>query len=169
VPRCRKQQQEAERALLLAGATSISGRSDVDRDAAMLRRVRQGRTGVEEMLEQAGAVLAGMGATRETLKARPVLLMRACTLRCGALHHAAAASGRPPLIASVHLAVPVAQAPITAPELLGVCRGAHRRAENAAQAVGHGQLDGLVGPHSEDGGPAEQGRRAAHLRRHGAR
>ena len=37
----------------------------------MLSHVRQGRRGVEEMLDQAANVLAGMGATRETLKVRP--------------------------------------------------------------------------------------------------
>ena len=36
----------------------------------MLSHVRQGRRGVEEMLDQAASVLAGMGATRETLKVR---------------------------------------------------------------------------------------------------
>ena len=76
---CRRQQQDAERASLLAGAASTSGRSSDERDAATLGRVRQGRRGVEEMLDQAGAVLAGMGATRETLKVRACW---SCTLGC---------------------------------------------------------------------------------------
>jgi hypothetical protein len=65
----RREQQDAERATLLAGATGGS-HSDMDRDANMLHNVRQGRRGVEEMLDQAAHVLAGMGATREVLKVR---------------------------------------------------------------------------------------------------
>ena len=44
----------------------------------MLSHVRQGRRGVEEMLDQAANVLAGMGATRETLKVPPHNLLLPC-------------------------------------------------------------------------------------------
>jgi hypothetical protein len=62
---CRQEQQAAERRALLAGSTA---REDVDGSAVALNQVRQGRRGVEEMLEQATHVLTGIGATREALK-----------------------------------------------------------------------------------------------------
>jgi hypothetical protein len=62
---CRHEQQAAERRALLAGAT---GRENVDRSAVALGQIRQGRRGVEEMLDQATHVLTGIGATREALK-----------------------------------------------------------------------------------------------------
>lgn len=65
---CRQERQDSDRQALLAGAST--SRENVDRSAAALSHVRQGRRGVEEMLDQATHVLAGIGATRETLKAR---------------------------------------------------------------------------------------------------
>ena len=50
----------------MAGAGT--SRTDIDRDGRMLQNVRQSNRTVEEMLDQAAGVLAGMGATRETLK-----------------------------------------------------------------------------------------------------
>lgn len=64
----RQERQDSDRQALLTGAST--SREDVDRSAAALSHVRQGRRGVEEMLDQATHVLAGIGATRETLKAR---------------------------------------------------------------------------------------------------
>ena len=64
---CRQERQDSDRRALLAGAST--SREDVDRSAVALSHVRQGRRGVEEMLDQATHVLAGIGATRETLKA----------------------------------------------------------------------------------------------------